>query len=66
MSEWNLRFQALTFQGPTPQWGHVGLGPGLIDEDEPAWVNPGLVSLPTRPLAGYVRTVLFTGQRRFF
>lgn len=34
--------QTGTFWSPAPQRGHVGFDPGLIDEDEPSRIEPGL------------------------
>lgn len=46
--------------------GHVGLGPGLVDEDQAARIKPGLMALPARPLPGHVRTVLLGAEQAFF
>ena len=51
---------------PVAQTGHLGVGAGLIDEDQllriEVWlgVEPGLTRLP------YVRAVLLAGVRRLF
>jgi hypothetical protein len=45
---------------------HVGLGPGLVDEDQALRVNPVLIFCPLRPLAGDIGTVAFTGDDGFF
>ena len=45
---------------------HVGLGPGLIDEDQPPRVNLALMALPPRPAPGDVGAVLFAGVHGFF
>jgi hypothetical protein len=34
--------QAITFRSPSAQRGHVGLDPGLVDEDQTPWVEIGL------------------------
>src|SRR4051794_5173936 len=39
--------------------GHVGLGPGLVDEDQVFGVEPALVFLPPLAPAGDVGAVLF-------
>ena len=39
---------------------HVGLRPGLIDEEETPGINAPLVGAPARAMAAYVRTILFT------
>jgi hypothetical protein len=53
-------------QGPAPQRRHVGLGPGLVDEDQAGWIDPRLILLPTGSMARDVRPVLFAGQNAFF
>jgi hypothetical protein len=53
-------------RSPAPQGRHVGLHPGLVDEHEPRGRDPALMSLPSRPLSGDVRTRLFFCQQRFF
>ncbi len=45
---------------------HIGLGPGLIDEDQARGVDPVLILLPARPPAGHVRTILLAGVQGFF
>ena len=50
--------QALSSRSPAAQWGHVGLDPGLIDEDEPFWCDAMLIGLPAPALASDVRPVL--------
>ena len=51
---------------PTPQWGHVGLCPGLINEDKALRVNLSLILLPPYPSARHIGPILFTGQHAFF
>src|SRR5258708_22354576 len=53
-------------RGPAPQGGHVGLGPGLIDEDQTLRINLALILLPLRAPAGDVRTDAFAGDYAFF
>lgn len=52
--------------GPTPQWCHVGLGPGFIDEDERGGIKPPLILLPLFPPPRDLGPVLFGGEQRFF
>ena len=51
--------QALALGRPAAQGRHVGsdffLGPGLVDEDQPARINPFLMALPTCPLGRKTR-----------
>jgi hypothetical protein len=46
--------------------GHVGLGPGLVDEDQPFGVEPALVLLPLLASTGDVGAVLFAGVQALF
>ena len=54
----DLGRQALPARTPATQRGHVGLGPGLVDEDQARWINPVLVLFPAHPAARDVRAVL--------
>lgn len=45
---------------------HVGLGPGLVDADQPGGIDPALASLPLPPPSGHVRAVLLAGVKRLF
>jgi hypothetical protein len=45
---------------------HVGLGPGLVDEDKPPRIDPRLTRLPPFTPLGDVRSVLFGGAKTFF
>jgi hypothetical protein len=45
---------------------HVGLGPGLVDEDQARRVEPTLILLPLRAAVGDVRSVLLAGAQAFF
>jgi hypothetical protein len=46
--------------------GHVGLGPGLVDEDQPARIKLSLVALPPRSLARHVWPILLGRVQAFF
>jgi hypothetical protein len=46
--------------------GHVGLGPGLVDEHQALGVKPALMRLPPGPAAGDVGAILLAGVQRFF
>jgi hypothetical protein len=50
---------------PVPA-GHIGLGPGLVDEYQAPRVKPSLMRLPPGPAAGDVGAILFAGVQRFF
>jgi hypothetical protein len=45
---------------------HVGLGPGLVDEDQARRVKPALMHLPARAAARDVRPSLLVGAAVFF
>jgi hypothetical protein len=61
-----LSAQALSSRSPAMGADHVGLGPGLIDEDEAGGINLSLMLFPACPSARDVVPVLFAGQQRFF
>jgi hypothetical protein len=46
--------------------GHVGLGPGLVDEDEPRGIEPSLIALPALTPPFDVGTVLLGRVQAFF
>jgi len=50
---------------PPVMAGHVGLGSGLVDEDEAVRVKPALVFLPLRAPPSDVGAVLFAGEQAF-
>ena len=58
--------QALAARRPAPERSHVGLGPGLVDEDEAGGIDK---PLPRRPLGAsprHVGAVLFGRDQRLF
>jgi hypothetical protein len=61
-----LSVQALTSRSPTVGANHVGLSPGLIDEDEASRINLSLMPFPACSSARDVGPVLLGGQQRFF
>jgi hypothetical protein len=50
---------------PVPA-GHVGLGPGLVDEHQALGVKPALMHLPAGAPTGDVGAVLLAGVQAFF
>jgi hypothetical protein len=62
----HLGGQALTARSPAPERGHVGLGAGLVDEDQASGIDAALIGAPLLPSAGYVRPVAFAGDERLF
>ena len=63
---WGLALQGLTAAGPAMAPGHIGLGPGLIDEHQTPGVKPALMRRPSGPAAGHVGAILFAGVQSFF
>jgi len=51
---------------PAAQAGHVGFGPGLVDEDRPSRIKPALIGFPACASSGDVGTILLGGEQRFF
>src|SRR5438034_10482129 len=51
---------------PSPQRRHVGLGPGLVDEDQALRLDPALILGPLRPPTGDVGTIALAGRDAFF
>jgi hypothetical protein len=61
-----LSAQALSSRSPAMGADHIGLGPGLINEDEAGRINLSLMPFPACSSARDVGPVLFGGQQRFF
>jgi len=51
---------------PSPQRRHVGLGPGLVDEDQALGSDAVLILDPLPPSASNVRPVALAGDDAFF
>jgi hypothetical protein len=62
----NLVDEALSLRRPAAKPCHVGLRPGLIDEDQTPGINVPLVGAPARAMAAYVRAILFTRDEGLF
>ena len=58
--------ETLPARSPAAQGRHVGLDPGLVDEDEPLRLDAPLMGLPAGPLTGDVRPRLLGRQHGFF
>lgn len=58
--------QSLAFWTPAPDRRHVGLNPGLINEDQPFGIEMILQGLPPLSSASDVGTRLLKGEQRFF
>jgi hypothetical protein len=66
MAVWNLVDKPLAAWCPAVAARHVGLGPGLIDEDKAGRVDPVLIGAPLGAAAAYVRAVLLARDQRLF
>jgi hypothetical protein len=66
MPEWRFGLHAVAGRAPTAQRRHVGLGPGLINEDKALGVHLALTALPPHPPSRHIGPVLFTGQHAFY
>ena len=62
----NLGMEPPSPRCPTPQGGHVRLGPGLVDEDQAAGIKPPLILLPLFASSCDPGPKLFGGQHAFF
>jgi hypothetical protein len=58
--------QPLPFRAPAAQRGHVGLYPGLVDEDQTRRIEPTLPGFPALAAPGNVGAALLKGEQRFF
>ena len=56
----------LSLRRPAAKPCHVGLGPGLIDEDQTPGINAPLVGAPARAMAAYVRAILLARDEGLF
>ena len=61
-----LADQPLAAFAPAPERSHVGLGPGLVNEDQTGRINALLMASPAEPSARDLRPVLLRGERAFF
>ena len=58
--------QPLALWPPSPQRRHIGLDPGLVDEDQPPRVEPRLPGSPALAPARNVSAGLLKGEQGFF
>ena len=66
MTVGNLGGQPLAQRRPSSERLHVGLNPGLVDEDQPRGVDPVLALGPLRPATGDVGPIALAGDDGFF
>jgi hypothetical protein len=62
----NGRDQAVAAQAAAPKPRHVGLGPGLVDEHQPCWVQAGLLLAPGRARFGDIGPILLRRAELLF
>jgi hypothetical protein len=62
----DLANEALATWRPSAQWGHVVLGPGLVDEDQALRGDATLILCPLRPSPRDVGTIAFASHHAFF
>ena len=63
---WCEAAKASSFRCPSAQWNHVGLDPGLVDEDQTLWIKAGLPRSPAPSPASNVRASLLKSEQSFF
>ena len=61
-----IAVEALALRAPAPQGRHVGLHPGLVDEDQPVRIDPGLERAPALASPYNIRTQPLIGDGGFF
>jgi hypothetical protein len=62
----NLRGQAFAYPTTTMRAGHIRLRPRLVNKNEPSYIEPTLISLPSQTLTRDISPVLLGGQETFF
>ena len=62
----DLGDETLAAWRPSPQRRHVGLGPGLVNEDQAFRLDATLILCPLRPSARDVGTIAFPSHHAFF
>lgn len=66
MAIWRVGDKPLAARAPATQRRHVGLDPGLVEEDQACWINAGLIADPLRASARQLRPELLGRQNGFF
>ena len=61
-----LADQPVAARPPAAQRGHVGLGPGLVDEDQAPGIDARLAGLPSQAAPGDIRAILLSRERGLF
>lgn len=63
---WREAAHPLAFWSPSAQWGHVGLDPGFVDEDQASRVEVGLQRTPALASTRDVGASPLEGEQCFF
>src|SRR3979490_158486 len=58
--------QPVAARRPSPQWSHIGPGPGLVDEDQPLRFDAALILCPLGAPTRHVGTIAFASHHAFF
>ena len=58
--------EALSLRRPAAKPGHVGLRPGLVDEDQTPGIDEPLIGAPARSVTADVRTILLARDEGLF
>jgi hypothetical protein len=62
----HLGGQALAARRPASERGHVGSGPGLVDEDQTGRFDPVPIAQPLRPSPCDIAPIPLAGDQRLF
>ena len=62
----DFRHQSFAPRRPAAQRLHVGLRPGLINEDQALGIDPALALPPLQPPPGDIRSIALAGDDGFF
>jgi hypothetical protein len=66
MPMWDVSAQRLAAPIPAVAARHIGLNPGLVDEDRTAGIDASLVQFPPAATPSDVASFLFAGEHGFF
>ena len=66
MAMGDFRHQSFAPRRPAAQRLHVGLRPGLINEDQALGIDPALALPPLQPPPGDIRSIALAGDDGFF
>jgi hypothetical protein len=66
MTPGNFAYDPLPARAAPAQARHLGVGAGLVDEDEPRRIKPSLAGLPALARHGHIRPILLGRVHGFF